>query len=67
MTPMRYLEAKRLEFARGELLGGAGSVAEIARHAGFRHMGRFFALLQKGIRRSPVTDAIRKPPPISAF
>ena len=60
MTPMRYLEAKRLEFTRGELLGDAGSVAEIARRAGFRHMGRFSFRYRKGIRRSPVTDAIPK-------
>ena len=53
MTPMRYLEAKRLEYARGQLLDGAGSVADIARRSGFRHMGRFSLRYRKAYGESP--------------
>ncbi len=52
-TPMRYLEAKRLDFARGLLLDRAGSVAEIARRAGFRHMGRFSLRYRKAYGEAP--------------
>ena len=40
-SPHRFIEAKRLEHARAYLLSDAVGVAEAARAAGFRHMGRF--------------------------
>ena len=53
ITPMRYLESKRLERAREELLAGKSGVAEIARRVGFRHMGRFSLRYRKAYGETP--------------
>jgi len=45
MTPYSYLQARRLEAARQQLLrvDGNQSIADIAANSGFNHMGRFAA------------------------
>lgn len=52
-TPMRYLEARRLERARMCLISGKESVESAARKAGFRHMGRFSGCYQKAFGELP--------------
>lgn len=52
-TPMRYLEARRLERARICLMSGTSSVEMAARQAGFKHMGRFSKCYQKAFGELP--------------
>lgn len=52
-SPMRYLEQKRLEHARGLLLQGKGPVHAAARASGFRHMGRFSCSYKRTFGEKP--------------
>lgn len=54
-TPLSYLRTIRLEAVRKTLLGdeSARSIAEVARKAGFTHMGRFAAAYYEAFGETP--------------
>ncbi len=62
-TPMEYVRQTRLDRAHTELqslVPGPGAVAEVARRAGFRHMGRFSAAYQERFDEYP-RETLRNP------
>lgn len=54
-TPLTYLRTIRLEAARKTLLGNTTSlpISDVARSAGFTHMGRFAAAYQQAFGETP--------------
>ncbi|MGR9221200.1 AraC family transcriptional regulator (plasmid) [Rhizobium leguminosarum] len=60
-TPLNYLKTMRLEEARKALLADANfaSISDVARNAGFTHMGRFSAAYYQAFGETP-SDTIRK-------
>ncbi|MBY5905437.1 AraC family transcriptional regulator [Rhizobium leguminosarum] len=60
-TPLNYLKTMRLEAARKALLADANcaSISDVARNAGFTHMGRFSAAYYQAFGETP-SDTIRK-------
>lgn len=51
--PMHYLRALRLERAHEQLRSGHGTVAEVALHWGFGHLGRFSAEYRRRFGQNP--------------
>ena len=61
-SPMRYLEAKRLEQVRALLLSGRGvNVSAAAASAGFRHMGRFSQSYRRAYGETPSKTLAQSP------
>ncbi|UWU26061.1 helix-turn-helix domain-containing protein (plasmid) [Rhizobium sp. CB3060] len=54
-TPISYLQTIRLEVARDALLNNtsSSSISDVARNAGFAHMGRFAAAYRKAYGETP--------------
>ncbi|OYU99364.1 MAG: transcriptional regulator [Burkholderiales bacterium PBB5] len=59
MGPMHYLRALRLDRARADLQTGRGTVAGVALHWGFAHLGRFSADYRQRFGENP-SDTLRK-------
>jgi len=59
MGPMHYLRTLRLDRARADLQTGRGTVASVALHWGFAHLGRFSADYRQRFGEHP-SDTLRK-------
>lgn len=64
VSPMRYLQQRRLERARSDLLDGRGSVTEVAYRWGFGNLGDFALKYRQRFGERPSETLRGGPPPL---